>query len=466
MAYDLHGIWDDPPITGAHSDIVQINEAIDYMMTNSSVPSSQIVMGLSAYGRSYTLKNKTCTSLGCQFREDSNETALGGCLGTTGFVPYAEIHGWTKRGKGRGYNSITVDPVTASAVMIKDRNQLISYDNPETFQMKVEYAFKKCLGGTMVWAIDMLPVVVKRTGSSSVVDGSGTGRVPSEISDPEGGMQGMQDAYCGMTWEDSLSCSTPCPSGSSDECEKDEMCFAGVPCGEGGAGMPIRDSCKICPDSTKQGVRNWIDIDVDINGTITSTTCGDVDYDAFFDVPRKSEACDAAQLAHGKDCCYNYPENQCWLCQRDSVFFTVRSEFNVTLADGTDASCDLVDKMLSPSEASSQRCITSRDAYFDYCCYKQCSLCEGLGLKWWVEFENVAEIERSLQGENFTDANSTQSPPTCSSIDSSLYQYYVEDGTDQCAAIRSIHSSDCCYSYPTYPCGLCQKGKNNLRCYD
>ena len=458
MAYDLHGIFDDPPITGAHSDIAQINEAIDYMITNSSVPPSQIVMGLPAYGRSYTLENKTCTTLGCEFRDDSNETALGGCLDTTGFVPYVEIYEWTKKGKGKGYNSITVDPVTASAVMIKDRNQFISYDNPETFQMKVDYASKKCLGGTMVWAIDMIPVAVKKTGSSSAAGGSAIKGVPGEISDLE---EGMQDAYCGMTWEDSLMCSTPCPSGSSDDCEEGEMCFAGVPCGEGGAGRPIRDSCKICPDSTKQGIRTWIDIDVEINGTITSTTCGDVDYDAFLYVPRKSEACDAAQLAHEKDCCYNYPDNQCWLCQKDSVFFTVRSDLNVTLVDGSEASCDLVDKMLSPSEASSQRCITSRDSYFDDCCYRQCSLCEGLGLKWWVEFDNLAEIERSLEDYNSTDTNSTEGPPTCSSIDSSLYQDYVEDGTDQCAEIKSIYTSECCYSYPTIPCGLCQKGKNN-----
>ena len=100
MAYDLHGIWDDPPLTAAHSDIVQINEAIDYMITNSSVPPSQIVLGLSAYGRSYTLENTTCTTYGCPFREDSNETAIGGCLETTGFVPYVEIsikRGWINK---------------------------------------------------------------------------------------------------------------------------------------------------------------------------------------------------------------------------------------------------------------------------------------------------------------------------------------------------------------------------------
>lgn len=251
MAYDLHGIWDDPPLTGAHSDIAQINEAIEYMMTNGTVPASQIVLGLPAYGRSYTLENETCTDLGCPFSEDSNETAIGGCLDTTGFVPYVEISDWTKRGKGKGYDSITVDHATFSAVMIKDKDQFISYDNPETFQMKVDYASKKCLGGTMVWAIDMIPVDMKRTVSSGSggSGGSGGGAGAGSYDGASGNLEeGMLDAYCGKTWEDSLSCKTPCPTGSSDDCGEGEMCFAGVPCGEGG-GSPLRDSCKICPDS-------------------------------------------------------------------------------------------------------------------------------------------------------------------------------------------------------------------------
>jgi hypothetical protein len=229
------------------------------------------------------------------------------------------------------------------------------------------------------------------------------------------------------------------------------------------AGMLYQKSCLISllTFRTIQGIRTWVDIEIEINGTTTSTTCGDVDYSVFLTVPRKSSECDAAQLAHANECCYNYPENQCWLCQQDSVFYTVRSDLNISLADGSEVSCDLADKMLSPSEASSQKCITSRDAYFDECCYRQCSLCEGLGLKWWIEFENPTGVARSLE-DNSTETNTTEGPPTCSSIDASLYEDFVEDGTDQCTAIKSAHSSECCYSYPTYPCGLCQQGNDTL----
>lgn len=77
MAYDLHGMWDDPRIVGAHSDIGGIGKAIDYIVTNSSVPASQVLLGLSAYGRSFTLSNHSCLSLGCPFKKNSNLTALG-----------------------------------------------------------------------------------------------------------------------------------------------------------------------------------------------------------------------------------------------------------------------------------------------------------------------------------------------------------------------------------------------------
>ena len=77
MAYDLHGIWDEPRIVGANSDIGGINKAIDYILTNSSVPASQVLLGLSAYGRSFTLSNDTCLTLGCPFKKNSNLTAIG-----------------------------------------------------------------------------------------------------------------------------------------------------------------------------------------------------------------------------------------------------------------------------------------------------------------------------------------------------------------------------------------------------
>jgi chitinase len=36
-----------------------------------------------------------------------------------------------------------------------DSDQWVSYDDEETLKMKLDYANKLCLGGTMVWALDL-----------------------------------------------------------------------------------------------------------------------------------------------------------------------------------------------------------------------------------------------------------------------------------------------------------------------
>jgi len=456
MAYDLHGVWDDPPVTGAHSDIAGINAAIDYMLAD--VPASQIVMGMPAYGRSYTMTNESCVELGCEFDLFSNETAVGGCLDTNGFVPYVEIYEWTRMGKGKGYDSISVDHTSYSAVMVKDGNQLISYDNIETFKAKVDYAAKKCLGGTMIWAIDMVPLETQSAGAGGSGVGGGSGE--SLLTEEQSVL-----AFCGTSWDDAVSsCSRPCPSGLSEDCGKGETCFAGTPCGAGGL-IPVGETCRICPDSTKNGIRSWIEVQVNVDGTSTSTTCGELDYGAFQSVKKDSETCDKVKLELSEKCCYMYPEDQCLLCRKGGEYWNIRSDLNVTSPDGTEASCSLVNKMLAPEEDDSKMCVTTRDHLFDTCCYRACNLCEGAGLRWWVEFEEDEDegVDRSLQEATNEETNDIEKvseiirngTKTCSSIDASLYADFIEVGSDRCLETKAMYHSDCCYTFPTNACNLC-----------
>lgn len=466
MAYDFHGLWDEPKIIGAHSDIGMINSAIDYMLTNSSVPASQVTLGLAAYGRSYTLADETCHTLGCPFHKNSNKTAIGGCLNTAGFVPFVEIYDWEREGQNKGYDSITVDVASYSAVMVKDENQLISFDNDETFKAKVDYATSKCLGGTMVWAIDMLPVT----------------QIPGEGGNGEGGDSSIEDsttqsilseeeslsAYCGKDWEHAITtCSKPCPSGLSDDCDQGETCFAGTPCAEGGV-VAAGSTCKICPDSATQGIFSWVEVEVEIEGTSTKTTCGDLDYGLLLSVTKDSDVCDSLRLDHAQACCYTYPESPCHLCRKDQDHFNIRTEFNVTMPDGTDATCGQVNMKLAPEEESSDRCVTTQDALFDACCYRQCSLCQDQGMKWWVEFDEPVNVRKDQETngnattteekEDNSEHDDVPETTTCSSIDASLYSDFVEAETDACLEIKSLYSSDCCYTFPTNACGICKQG--------
>lgn len=471
MAYDLHGVWDYPPVTGAHSDIAGVNLAIDYILAD--VPASQVVMGMPAYGRSYTMSNETCVDLGCEFDILSNETAIGGCLDTNGFVPYVEIYEWTRMGEGEGYDSITVDHTSYSAVMVKNGTQFISYDNIETFRAKVDYATKKCLGGTMIWAIDMIPLGTQSSGSGSGESESG-GSVQSILTEEQAAL-----AFCGTSWDDAAStCTRPCPSGLSDDCDKGETCFAGTPCGAGGV-IPLGETCRVCPDSTTHGIRSWIDVEVDVNGASTSTTCGELDYGVLRSVTKDSETCDKVKLDLSEKCCYMYPQNQCLLCRKGGEYLNIRSDINVT-SGGTEATCSLVNSMIAPEEDDSEKCVTTRDDLFDSCCYRACNLCEGKGLRWWVEFEEeqedddessdedkdgkdrrlqeevaeegTNEVKEEVEEEGEEDPNETK---TCSSIDASLYADFIVAGSDQCLETKTKYHSDCCYTFPTNACSLC-----------
>lgn len=282
--------------------------------------------------------------------------------------------------------------------------------------------------------------------------------------------------FSGTDWDDAVTtCDRPCPSGISDECDAGETCFAGTPCGEGGV-IAVGDTCKICPDTSSQGILSWVEIEVELEGETTSTTCGDLDYGLLRSVKKDSEECDSIRLDFSQTCCYTYPQEQCTLCRKNSIYYNIRAEWEIMLPDGSLSTCGLASKMLAPEENAGQQCVTTRDALFDACCYKQCSLCDGQGIKWWVEFDLPVEVElmRDLQedeGDTSTESNAQDESAeeevedeitTCSSIDSSLYLDFVEADTQECIDIKSQFTSECCYSYPTYPCGLCNQDGASL----
>lgn len=64
MAYDIHGVW-DANITGegayvqSHTNLTEIEAALNIYFKNA-VPPYKLVMGLGAYGRTFTLADHNC----------------------------------------------------------------------------------------------------------------------------------------------------------------------------------------------------------------------------------------------------------------------------------------------------------------------------------------------------------------------------------------------------------------------
>jgi len=143
-------------------------------------------LGLAFYGRSFTLEDSSCKTPGCPF---SSGGTAGSCTATSGILSDSEIRSIiTQYDLTPTLDSdaavkyaplqtkltrfivprVTLSPLlhlrfaiqesadtAATRYMSWNDNQWVSYDDNETFALKTAYANKLCLGGTMVWALDL-----------------------------------------------------------------------------------------------------------------------------------------------------------------------------------------------------------------------------------------------------------------------------------------------------------------------
>lgn len=68
LTYDLHGSWDSPEdqigsFVYAHTNLTEITDAFNLLWRNG-VPANKVNLGIGFYGRTFTLKDKSCTSPG------------------------------------------------------------------------------------------------------------------------------------------------------------------------------------------------------------------------------------------------------------------------------------------------------------------------------------------------------------------------------------------------------------------
>lgn len=102
-------------------------------------------MGLGFYGRSFTLADPSCTEPGCPFASGGKH---GECTGTSGVLSNAEIQ--------RIIADKKLEPVFDKTAGVKymtwDSDQWVSYDDADTFKVKMDFANDLGLGGTSKFA--------------------------------------------------------------------------------------------------------------------------------------------------------------------------------------------------------------------------------------------------------------------------------------------------------------------------
>ncbi|KJZ70862.1 hypothetical protein HIM_09727 [Hirsutella minnesotensis 3608] len=153
MTYDIHGTWDSKvksigSFAYAHTNLTEINNGLELLWRNNVNP-DRINLGLGFYGRSFTMADPGCISPGCPFKKSTGAGA-GRCTGTPGVLSAAEINSIIKNGAKQIF--IEKDAVQ---IVTWNQDQWVSWDDAKTLKLKQDFANRRCLGGTMVWAIDL-----------------------------------------------------------------------------------------------------------------------------------------------------------------------------------------------------------------------------------------------------------------------------------------------------------------------
>lgn len=160
MTYDFHGPWGPPadPVTNHNAPLdppeqgnqaMCVSKAVQYYLENG-FPQEKIVLGIPLYGRSFADANSTETGLFSSYS--------GPGPGTTeekGIRFYSDI----KNNLLKTYHSYWDNKAKVPYLYNPKNKEFISYDNPQSIELKCRLVKDLNLGGAMVWELgfDTLP---------------------------------------------------------------------------------------------------------------------------------------------------------------------------------------------------------------------------------------------------------------------------------------------------------------------
>jgi len=280
MSYDLHGSWDKENkwignYLNSHTNLTEITEYFDLMWRNDIDP-DKVVMGLAFYSRTLKPLDAGCTDATCRF---STVGDRGPCTKEYGVLSNAEI---IEVEKSTGATP-QLDK-TAAVKILKANGEWITYDDVDSWKLKVGFARGQCLGGVMVWAVSLdisdstfskqlqQATGYKSKGVTTTDDGGGGGG--------GGGHQvvGPDDAQLRSQcfWTD---CGQVCPADyvaipRSDGDGNGELMLDSTGCRDNGG---VRTLC--CPVPKAAGANlpqcGWFDFNNGDCGVKTGSKCGD-----------------------------------------------------------------------------------------------------------------------------------------------------------------------------------------------
>ncbi|WYZ41182.1 hypothetical protein EsH8_V_000077 [Colletotrichum jinshuiense] len=138
-----------------HFDIINIAKHVEFfkvmtydlhdLLWRNQIDPDQVNLGLAFYLRTFTAFDPRCMSPGCLF---SSGAPKGPCSDAVGVLSNAGVD----RRISSGGSSVSLDKAAAVKILKSGRDWM-TYDDADTWKIKLDFARSQCLGGAMVWAI-------------------------------------------------------------------------------------------------------------------------------------------------------------------------------------------------------------------------------------------------------------------------------------------------------------------------
>ncbi|XP_063623035.1 acidic mammalian chitinase-like [Cydia splendana] len=156
MLYDFYGSWNtetgvNAPLYAQLTDDASlnfnVNNSVNIWISNGATP-SKLVLGLGAYGKTFTLTSLNNTSTGAPV---TGAGAAGPYVAEAGTYSYYEIC----EDQVNNAAEWNITEVEGNYVYANKDLFWVGYDNPNTIKAKAQYAKTMGLGGIMYWAVDL-----------------------------------------------------------------------------------------------------------------------------------------------------------------------------------------------------------------------------------------------------------------------------------------------------------------------
>jgi chitinase len=169
MAYDVYGSWSSTtgpnapfdPAKGGNEPPVSFTTAAK-AWSDAKFPREKIVMGLAFYGRSAvtTTALKPSDMYGPQNKNGAQSYGSTGTAGAGGVWTWKDLRGQNiltsvnAANKGTGWQRNWDNPTRTPWLYNGKNKSFISYDDPQSLAVKVDYVRKNGYGGVMIWALN------------------------------------------------------------------------------------------------------------------------------------------------------------------------------------------------------------------------------------------------------------------------------------------------------------------------